>query len=607
MSSIGPLTSRNFALWAAFLAFVAQATGFAQGGPDLIISKNHPGNFFQGQSGALYGIVIFNAGSAPTNGMVTVIDTLPQGLTLASIGGDGWSCLGTICTRSDVLGPNLAYPVLNLLVNVDAGAATNLVNTVEVSGGGDVNTGNNVASDATFIRPGQGQNPNLTFYGSMPHLASAGTWETFFTLVNLGGTTSDARLNLYSDNGTPLALPFGFAGAPLSSVERNLASGASVVLNTTGPDTTPVNVGSAHLLSNGNIQGFAVFRWKTPNQEAVVPLETRDSASYLLPYDNTNGVDLGVAIANVSDQIITVNVIVRDDNGQQIFTRILQLAAHGHESWVLRDKISATEGGRGTVEFQPPPGARISVLGVRFTPPGTLTTIPVLADVAFGAGGSMAHVASGGGWKTSIVLVNTGENPANATLRFYDDAGNPLTLPLNFPQLEQSTNNSTFQRNIAQRSTFLVESEAPANIPVKVGSIQVLTDGQVGGFVVFRYQPNGQEAVVPLETRDTGSFVIAFDNTAGVSTGVAISNATAQAKNVQVLIRDEHSQSFPAAPLNLPGNGHTSFVLADKYPVTSGRRGTIEFVISGGGKINALGIRTTVPQLTFTTLPALVR
>jgi hypothetical protein len=61
------------------------------------------------------------------------------------------------------------------------------------------------------------------------------------------------------------------------------------------------------------------------------------------------------------------------------------------------------------MEFDTPAGGRISVLGLRFTPPNNaLTTIPALANVSAG-GGSIAHLASGGdGWQTSFVLVNTG-------------------------------------------------------------------------------------------------------------------------------------------------------------------------------------------------------
>ena len=33
--------------------------------------------------------------------------------------------------------------------------------------------------------------------------------------------------------------------------------------------------------------------------------------------------------------------------------------------------------------------------------------------------------------------------------------------------------------------------------------------------MIFRYNPNGQEAVVPLESRNANAYILAFDNTAG--------------------------------------------------------------------------------------------
>jgi hypothetical protein len=90
----------------------------------------------------------------------------------------------------------------------------------------------------------------------------------------------------------------------------------------------------------------------------------------------------------------------------------------------------------GTIEFDTPAGGRISVLGLRFTPPNNaLTTIPAWANVGTG-GGSIAHLASGGdGWQTTFVLVNTGTGSAEATLNFFaDQTGAPMLLPLTFPQ-----------------------------------------------------------------------------------------------------------------------------------------------------------------------------
>jgi len=121
--------------------------------PDLTITKAHSGNFTQGQTGALYTITVTNSGSGPTSGTVTITDTLPTGLTATAISGTGWICtLGTLtCTRSDVLAGSSSYPAITLTVNVASNAAASVTNTVVVSGGGEINTGNDSASDATTV------------------------------------------------------------------------------------------------------------------------------------------------------------------------------------------------------------------------------------------------------------------------------------------------------------------------------------------------------------------------------------------------------------------------------------------------------------------------
>ena len=200
-------------------------------------------------------------------------------------------------------------------------------------------------------------------------------------------------------------------------------------------------VGSAQLAATGAVDGFAIFHQIQTQQEAVVPLETRNASSYLLAFDNTDGVVLGVAVANLSAQDVNIPVVIRDDTGAVISApgATILVRANDQTSFVLSDPalgFPVTADKRGTVEFDTPAGARISVLGLRFTPPNNaLTTIPALANVGTG-GGSIAHLASGGdGWQTTFVLVNTGTSAASATLRFFaDQTGAPLSLPLSFPQ-----------------------------------------------------------------------------------------------------------------------------------------------------------------------------
>jgi uncharacterized repeat protein (TIGR01451 family) len=128
--------------------------------PDMTIAKSHSGNFTQGQVGASYTIIATNSGSTPTSGLVTVTDTLPAGLTATAISGTGWTCvLGTLtCTRSDALAAGSSYPAITVTVTVANNAAASVTNSVSVSGGGQTNTANDSATDATTIN----QLPDMT-------------------------------------------------------------------------------------------------------------------------------------------------------------------------------------------------------------------------------------------------------------------------------------------------------------------------------------------------------------------------------------------------------------------------------------------------------------
>ena len=460
----------------------------------------------------------------------------------------------------------------------------------------------------------QASAPNFALVGSMAHLVSNQDWTTTFTLVNTSAGDAQAELNLWDDNGNSLPLPLALPqqGATESlvttpSFDWTLASNASLIVQTDAPTSAPLQSGSAQLAATGGVGGFAIFHLNPSSQEAVVPLETRNASSYLLAFDNTNGAALGVALANIAMQAANVAVVVRDDTGVQIGSGSIPVAGSGHNAFVLSGMFPATVGQRGTIEFDTPSGGQISVLGVRTTPPGTLTSVPALANVGTG-GGAFAHIAIANGWKTSFVLVNTGAGVAQAHLSFFDDDGNPLVLPLSSPQSGGgvSTTAPSVDSTINAGASLVVESTGPDANPLQTGSAQLTTDGNVSGFAIFRYEPSGQEAVVPLESRNASSYILAFDNTGGTATGVAVSSSSLQAVSVPVVIRDDSGAQIENDAIALAANGHSAFVLATQFPVTDGKRGTLEFTTPAGGQIGVVGFRTP-PAGTFTTLPALTR
>ena len=147
----GSLASSD--VWSASVATFRPRTGGTQTSADLTLTKSHSGAFAQGQVGARYTIIVSNAGAGATNGSVTLTDTLPSGLTATAITGSGWACQQPVgpCTRSDALAAGASYPAVTLTVNVAAAAPTSVTNVATVSGGGETNTGNDTAQDATPI------------------------------------------------------------------------------------------------------------------------------------------------------------------------------------------------------------------------------------------------------------------------------------------------------------------------------------------------------------------------------------------------------------------------------------------------------------------------
>ncbi len=118
--------------------------------PVVNVTKTHPGDFYRGQTGATYKITVSNGGPGITSGTITATDLLPNGLTMTSISGSGWTCvLGSkSCSRSDALGVGASYPPITVTVNVAANADALIVNEVDVTGGGSPTV---AAFDATTV------------------------------------------------------------------------------------------------------------------------------------------------------------------------------------------------------------------------------------------------------------------------------------------------------------------------------------------------------------------------------------------------------------------------------------------------------------------------
>ena len=594
----------------------------------------------------------FSNSSATASGTWTASATQQQNCiyTLSS-GGQTFTSQGGNGTVNIATTSGCAWGVSNppsWVINSTSGSGNGTLSyQVTANAGVDRSATMTVAGVSYLVQQEAASISGLNLIGSMPHIAAEENWTSIFTMVNNTASSNQVRFSLFGSNidasgsGNPLQLPLNLPqqaslGVLLgASLDNTLSPNATWIVSTAGQGITPVQTGSAQVSATGALGGFAIFHRFSDAQEAVVPLTLAmsnapalgvaapNAPSYLLAFDNTGGIVTSAAVANVSSQPANIGYIIRDDTGAQIGSGTLAtLPGNGQIAFVLPDTATGfpvTADKRGTVEFDTPAGGQISVLGIRNTPQvtangtvTTLTTVPALSNVGTG-GGSFAFIAAGGdGWQTTFVLVNAGSSSAMATLNFFDPNGNLQSLPLLFPQTGVVTQAASINPTLAAGATLVVQSSGTATLAT--GSAQLTTTGNVSGFVIFRH--NGQEAVVPIESRSASAYVLAFDNTAGTATGLAVNAVSTQQVSIPVVIRDDSGNQLATDSLPLAANGDFSGDLAQNsptlgrilFPATANIRGTVEFDVPAGTHIGVMGIRTPpTPTPTYTSLPALAK
>ena len=169
--------------------------------PDLAPSTSLSGPFTQGDGagqGDQYSITVNNVGFAASTGQVTVQDLVPADLTPLSASGGGWACTvagqTVTCTRSDALTTGSSYPAITIGLSVSNDAATSLENETSVSGGGEIEPGNDYATTQTFIA----QLPDLTLAASHSGSFRQGDVGDTYTLLawnaNLAPSTAGATV-----------------------------------------------------------------------------------------------------------------------------------------------------------------------------------------------------------------------------------------------------------------------------------------------------------------------------------------------------------------------------------------------------------------------------
>ncbi len=198
------------------------------------------------------------------------------------------------------------------------------------------------------------------------------------------------------------------------------------------------------------------------------------------------------------------------------------------------------------------------------------------------------HIADGGQWTTSFTLINIDAIPAPYTLSFYDDNG--LSLPLNIVGNPVSVTSVT--DSIPIGGSVVVQTGGGPVVRQGWANLST-TGGKIAGTAVFRShlvnRADDFEAAVPLASQVDHRFIIAFDNTSGFVTGIALANPSPFAAQIVVTFRDETGTQIVSRPLSMAAMSHTAFLVDLNYPETAGKRGVVEY--NTVNHIAGLGLR----------------
>ena len=440
--------------------------------PDLVVAKTHIGTFNQGgiqiQVIPQYMITVTNTGLGPTLSPVTVVDNLPAGLTAIGISGPGWNCtMATLtCTRTDSLNPGSSYPVINITVNVAGNAPPVLINSVTVSGGSELNTSNDTATDATGIT----QVPDMTIAKS--HIASLTRGQTgAYTLVvsNVGpGATFSAvtvtesiptGLTITSMAGAGWACNPAMATCTRSDVLAVNASYPPITVGVSVAATAPLNIVNQASVSGGPELNLANDIASDPTVvNAALTINTQvpsatSGGGYLQTLSATGGVPPYTWSATGQPSWLTIS-----SNGTLTGSPPRDFYGSVPLTVTIMDSIGGVTTTAVQLSVQLPP---LQISNSSFT----ATSGSPFAGSVGGTGGLPPFTWSDGGLPSWLTI--SSEGVLTGTPPLYGSAGS-YTLPI---IVTDSANNST--------SLGLALTVNPAPITVTPSSLAPATEGMV--------------------------------------------------------------------------------------------------------------------------------
>jgi hypothetical protein len=425
-----------------------------------------------------------------------------------------------------------------------------------------------------------------------PQVAFGGGYSTTFAIVNTGTTAVSGRLNLYSTTGS-LRTDLG--------AQLDIAPGNST--RYTIPNSGPLTVVWGEFNAGaGTVQGVATFDTRDNSGRLLTSagvLAVEADNTFLLPVDVTSTSNTGVAVANVSNTALNLEIRLIGENGATVATsldgRFLPLPAHWQVAAMVPEIISQIAGAnfKGTMvvrSFASSPSLAVTALTVKES---LLSALPVAAGTSAGAQTlEFPQIAFGGGYTTTLTVMNAGAGLASGNLRFFTPAG-----------VERTDLAATISATGNGSTRFTIPNSGPLTA---LSAELVMNTGTVQGVATFDLRTPSltlQTTAGVLGVQPANSFSLPVDVTPAGGTGLAVSNTRDTSASVTLRLLNESGALVATATdprfTNLAGKGQAVDFLTNVFPQLAGItfRGALIVQAAGTGTLGATALKVEGPVL----------
>ena len=383
---------------------------------------------------------------------------------------------------------------------------------------------------------------------------------------------------------------------PSSATRAYLVNDLGIDSSRTVGGSSSARAGFARIIADsGNTtpSGIAIFGLRMNSvlvNEAGVPASPLTQNGRI--YAEVNGrLDTGIAIANPATRVATISFSFTKSDGTDFGAGRLTIPAGGQLARFLdQAPFNSGTGFQGAFTFTSDTPVGVITLRGLTNERGEflMSTLPVIDLTSTPTSSSilLPYYADGGGWTTSVILVNPTDNPLGGAVQFRNGAGLIVSAyPFTIPGRSSFKLVTSGQGSSTQSGAVLVVPDSKSVTPTALN--------------VFSFKPAGvtvsEAGVLPSSANAFRMYV----ETAGlvgdplsIQSGIAVANASASPVTLNLeLFQSDGVSTGLVSTLTVAGQGQAAKFLSDIFPSLVPPFEGLVRVTSASSAVSAVGLR----------------